>query len=235
VTGQKEDSMALEALEQLQDPAPQSMKWQLEEGPHGSKCLFYDGKMYVPDDLDLQRRFVSDHHDMTVAGHPGVLATTRSARLSYWWPGMTTFIRKYVTGCATCQQFKVNMRPTKSSLYPISSGSSHLFGTLGINFMTDLPTADDGNDSIMVIVDHGLSKGVVLVPTTKLGLTAERTAQLFLEHVYSRFGLPDSALTNREPQFDSEFWQEQCKFLGIKSKLTTTFHPQTNRETERVN
>jgi len=53
VMGQKEDSMALEALEQLQDPAPQPMKWQLEEGPHDSKCLFYNGKMYVPDDLDL--------------------------------------------------------------------------------------------------------------------------------------------------------------------------------------
>jgi len=74
--------------------------------------------------------------------------------------------------------------------------------------MTDLPTADDGNDSIMVVVDHGLSKGVVLVPTTKLSLMAERTAQLFLEHVYSHFGLPDSALTDRGPQFNSEFWQE---------------------------
>ena len=88
---------------------------------------------------------------------------------------MTTFIRKYVARCATCQQFEVtvNTCPSKPSLYPIPSGSSRLFGALGIDFMTDLPLADDGNDSIMVIVDHGLSKGVVLVPTTKIGLTAE--------------------------------------------------------------
>jgi len=101
--------------------------------------------------------------------------------------------------------------------------------------MTDLPPADDGNDSIMVIVDHGLSKGVVLVPTTKIGLTAERTAQLFLDNVYARFGLPDTMLSDRGPQFDSEFWQELCKSLRIKSKLTTAFHPQTNGGTERVN
>jgi transposase InsO family protein len=191
--------------------------------------------MYVPDDLDLRRRIVSDHHDTPVAGHPGALATTRSVRLLYWWPGMVTFIRKYVAGCATCQQFKVNTRPSKPSLYPIPSGSSRLFGSLGIDFMTDLPVTDDGSDSIMVVVDHGLTKGVVLVPTTKLGLSAERTAQLFLDNVYSRFGLPDTALTDRGPQFDSEFWKELCKSLGIKTKLTTAFHPQTNGGTERVN
>jgi len=37
-----------------------------------------------------------------------------------------------------------------------------------------------------------VSKGVVLVPTTKIGLTAERTAQLFLDNVYTCFGLPDT-------------------------------------------
>lgn len=40
---------------------------------------------------------------------------------------------------------------------------------------------------------------------------------------------------DRGPQFDSEFWQDLCRILGIKSKLTTAFHPQTNGGTERVN
>jgi hypothetical protein len=43
--------------------------------------------------------------------------------------------------------------PSKPLLYPIPSGSPCLFGSFGINFMTDLPTADDGPDSIMVMVD----------------------------------------------------------------------------------
>src|SRR5258705_449163 len=235
VSGQGKDVTAQEALTKLTDPEIQPTKWRIEEGPDGSRCLFYDGRLYVPDDLDLRRKIVSDHHDTPVAGHPGALATTRRVRLSYWWPGLTTFIRNYVAGCATCQQFKVNTRPSKPSLYPIPSGSQRLFGSLGIDFMTDLPLADDGSDSIMVVVDHGLSKGVVLVPTTKIGLTAERTAQLFLDNVYSRFGLPKNIISDRGPQFDSEFWQELCKLLGIQSKLTTSFHPQANGGTERVN
>jgi hypothetical protein len=145
---------------------------------------------------------------------------------------MTAFIRSYVTGCATCQQFKVNTCPSKPLLYSIPSRSSHLFDSLGIDFMTDLPTTDDGSDSIMVMVDHGLSKGAVLISTTKIGLTTERTAQLFLEFVYSCFGLSNNTISNRGPQFDSEFWQDLCKLLGIKSKLTTTFHFQSNGGTE---
>ena len=115
--------------------------------------------MYIPDDLAVRRRIVADHHDTTVAGHSGILATTRSVRLSYYWPGLQQFVHNYVNGCAICQQFKVSTRPIKPLLYPIPSGSHHLFGSLGINFMTDLPLTKDGFDSIMVTVDHGLSKG----------------------------------------------------------------------------
>ena len=91
--------------------------------------------------------------------------------------------------------------------------------------MTDLPPSDDGFDSIMVIVDHGLSKGVILVPTNKFSLTSDKTAQLFIDNIYSRFGLPDSIISDRGPQFDLQFWKDLCTALGIESRLMTTFHP----------
>jgi hypothetical protein len=114
---------------------------------------------------------------------------------SYWWPGLSSFCC-YVDGCATCQQFKISTHPTKPSLYLIPSASPHLFGLLGIDFMTDLPLLDDKFDSIMVVVNHGLSKRMVVIPTNKIGLTAEQTAQLFIDNIYSRFGLPDSTITD---------------------------------------
>src|ERR1700694_3061474 len=58
-TGQGDDITAQEALAKLQDPSDQPMKWSRGEGPNNSRCLFYNGKMYVPDDLDLRRRIVS--------------------------------------------------------------------------------------------------------------------------------------------------------------------------------
>jgi len=69
----------------------------------------------------------------------------------------------------------------------------------------------------------------------KFGLTAEKTAQLYIDNVYSRFGLAEKMISNRGPQFDSAFFKELCTGLGIKHLMTTVFHPQANSGTERVN
>jgi hypothetical protein len=87
----------------------------------------------------------------------------------------------------------------------------------------------------MVTVDHALSKGVILAPTKKKGLDSEHTVQLFIDNVYSRFGLPQKIMTDRGTQFDAEFFKELCKQLDIKPSMTTAFHPQANGGTERVN
>jgi len=147
---------------------------------------------------------------------------------------MAAFVTKYVQGCATCQQFKVQTHPQRPALVPIESTTSRLFGQVGIDFITDLPPLE-GFDSIMVIVDHGLSKGVILTPCLKTDLTASHMAQLYINNVYAQFGLPDKMISDRGPQFNSQFWKELCDALQIKHAMTMAFHPQTNGGTERVN
>lgn len=235
VRGQLQDVFAQDAISKLNDPSSPSLgNWTAVKNPDDSLTLFNDGRIYVPDNLQLRRMIVADHHDTPIAGHPGIQATVRSVRSSYFWPGLQQFVRNYVNGCAICQQFKISTRPTKPSLYPIPSGSNRLFGSIGIDFMTDLPESD-AFDSIMLVVDHGLSKGIIIIPCSKKGLTAEQTATLFINNVYSRFGLPDKLMTDRGTQFDAEFFRDLCKQLGIKPSMTTAFHPQANGGTERVN
>ena len=64
-----------------------------------------------------------------------------------------------------------------------------------MDLITDLPPADR-HDSILVVVDQGLSKGVILIPCNKT-LTSEGTAQLLLENLYKPFGLPDKIISDR--------------------------------------
>jgi hypothetical protein len=74
---------------------------------------------------------------------------------------------------------------------------------------------ETGEDTIMVVVDHGLMKGVILIPTQEKGLIAERTARpFFIKHVFKQFGIPDKLISDRGVQFDSEFFQEFCKHLA---------------------
>ena len=66
-------------------------------------------------------------------------------------------------------------------------------------------------------------------------MSAEGLARLFRDNVWKLHGLPESIISDRGPQFAAGLMRELNKMLGIKSKLSTAFHPQTDRQTERIN
>ena len=72
------------------------------------------------------------------------------------------------------------------------------------------------------------------VPTTSetstLGL-----AKLYRDNVWRHHGLPNSIISDRGPQFTAELMKELNKLLGIQTKLSTVYHPQTDGQTERMN
>ena len=108
------------------------------------------------------------------------------------------------------------------------------FAQISMDFITDLPPVQ-GLDSIFSVVDHGLTKGIILVPCSKLGATVDSTATMILNHVFKRFGLPDKIISDQEPQFASGMFRELMKHLGIQMSLLTAYHPQTDGTTEQFN
>jgi hypothetical protein len=68
------------------------------------------------------------------------------------------------------------------------------FASLLVDLIMDLPPSG-GFDSIMVVVDHGLMKGVIITPCLKT-ITSEGVAKLFFKHVYRRFGLYDKIISD---------------------------------------
>ena len=143
---------------------------------------------------------------------------------------MSTFIREYVDGCAVCQSTK-NRPRTRVPLQP-NQIPTDIWGIITMDFIVDLPLSK-GYDSLFVVVDR-LSKATILAPCNKT-ITADETAQLYIEHVWRRTGLPKQVISDRGPQFASKVMQEIWERLGVKSSLSTAFHPQTDGETERVN
>ena len=132
-----------------------------------------------------------------------------------------------------CQQNKVNHHPTRPPLASIPSSSPLPFKQLLVNLITDLPPSN-GHDSLMVVVDHGLTKEVILIPCSKT-IDAAGVARHFLHHVFRRFGLYDSLISDRGPQFASAFARELARLLHYDVKLSTAYHPQTDGQTERTN
>ena len=96
---------------------------------------------------------------------------------------------------------------------------------ISADFITKLLLAQ-GYDSILVVVDR-FTKMVHFIPTTER-TSAEELAQLFRDNIWKLYGLPDSIILNRGPQFMAGMMKELNHILGIKTKLSTVFHPQTN-------
>jgi len=67
------------------------------------------------------------------------------------------------------------------------------------------------------------------------GTSAEGLARLFRDNVWKLHGLPESVVSDRGPQFAAELTKELNRMLRIKTKLSTAFHPQTDRQMERMN
>jgi len=100
------------------------------------------------------------------------------------------------------------------------------------DFIMRLPLAQ-GYDSILVVVDR-LIKMAHFIPTTEK-TTAEGLTRLFRDNVWKLHSLPESIISNRGPQFIAGVMRELNVMLGIESKLSMAFHPQTNEQTERMN
>ena len=76
-----------------------------------------------------------------------------------------------------------------------------------------------------------LSKMTHFVATTE-GISAEGLVRLFMDNIWKLYGLPESIVSDRGPQFAVELTKELNRVLGIKTKLLTSFHPQTDGQTE---
>ena len=103
---------------------------------------------------------------------------------------------------------------------------------LTVDFITKLPVVA-GKDAILVVCNR-LSKITHFVATME-GTSVEGLARLFWDNIWKLHGLPESVVLDREPQFAAELTKELNRMLGIKTKLSTAFHPQTDGQTERMN
>ena len=104
---------------------------------------------------------------------------------------------------------------------------------MGKCFVGGLLTSRKGHDYMCVVVDQ-FSKMCIHMPCKKK-ITAKMTAHLFFQHVWAHFGLPTSIISDRDSHFLGKFWSSLWELMDTKLKKSTTFHPQTDGQTEVVN
>jgi hypothetical protein len=141
-------------------------------------------------------------------------------------------ITRYVAKCDTCRHVKaINMkaaRPLQSLVIP-----TWKWEVISMDFVVGLPKTSKGYDSIWVIVDR-LTKTSHFLPV-KVKYLVVTYAELYIVRILSLHGVPKTIVSDRGPQFVSNFWEELHKSLGTKLLHSSAYHPQTSGQTKRVN
>ncbi len=169
-----------------------------------------------------------------MAGHLGCDETIRKAMEILPWTGMHQWIADYIKGCTICQQNKILTHWPRIPLYWITTKEGTLpFQQIVMDLITGL-LQHHGHNAILTIVDHGCSHAAIFLPCSDT-ITRPGIAQLYLDYVYQWFGLPTRMISGWDPRFTSQFSKALTKKLGIQRNLSTAFHPQTDRLSERKN
>ncbi|GKA57919.1 putative reverse transcriptase domain-containing protein [Tanacetum coccineum] len=103
---------------------------------------------------------------------------------------------------------------------------------IAINFVTKLPRTSSGHDTIWVIVDR-LTKSAHFLPMRE-DYKMERLVGLYLNEIVARHGVPISIISDRNSRFTSRFYQSMQEALGSRLDMSTTYHPQTDGQSERT-
>ncbi|KAJ9519158.1 hypothetical protein QJQ45_007709 [Haematococcus lacustris] len=197
--------------------------------------LYHTGRgtplLYIPAG-PLRTDLLCEAHDVPTAGHLGRDKTyLRLSRLVYW-PRMAAAVHDYIRTCTHCQRNKSSTTKPFGLLQPLPV-PQHRWEQVSMDLITQLPVTSAGHDAIVVFVDK-LTKMIHTVPTTTT-VSAPELAQLFFDSVFKYHGLPKVIISDRDPRFTSNFWQQLFAKTGTHLNISTANHPQTDGQTERAN
>ena len=204
------DPLVLTTLQNLSVGSPLFPRSSFTDWRFSGSFLYFKNRLCVPP--GACHNLVTSVHSSLTSSHSRFFRMYSLLSRDYWWLGMSSFVHHFISGCTLCQQMKVNTHPTVPVLLPIPSSCHRLFQQLSVGLITDLPSSSSF-DSLLVVVDHGLSKGVILIPCTKT-IDVKGVAKLFFKKVFLRFGLHDHLISDWGPQFASAFAAELACILG---------------------
>jgi hypothetical protein len=193
--------------------------------------LWYIGsRLIIPRAGTIRKNLYRLAHDSL--GHFGFDKSYKSLRDAYYWPNMRRDLeRAYIPGCPKCQTNKSHTTPKAGPLHPLPIPDDRC-DSVAIDFIGPLPE-DQGYNCIVTMTDRSGSD-VCIVPT-RTNVSAEDFTLLFFDNWYCENGCPLDIISNRDKLFVSVFWKALHKLTGVKLKLSTAYHPETDGASKRTN
>ncbi|KAI0993224.1 hypothetical protein K3495_g14960 [Podosphaera aphanis] len=217
------------------DRFPANLELKISRGdceidPRGALC--FRKRLWIPNFEPLQTALIQKTHDSHATGHPGRNNTIAILSRSFYWPGMNNSVRRFCRNCDVCGRSHVWRTSRQGLLQPLPV-PDRFHSELSIDFMTDLPSKDKTNARYLMVITDRLLKSVTLEAMTSMN--AEDCAERFMQCHYRFHGFPNALTSDRGSNWVGDFWTRLCQLAGIKQRLSTAYHPETDGATERMN
>jgi hypothetical protein len=193
--------------------------------------LWYKDRLYLCKNSQLKQKVLLELHTSPVGGHSGFLKTYHRVKKDFFWDGLKTDVQRFVAECLVCQQNKVETIKTPGLLQPLSIPSQR-WEEVSMDFIIGLPKSE-GKSVIMVIVDR-LTKYAHFCALSH-PFKASTVATAFMETVQKLHGSPKIIVSDRDPIFTRHFWTKLFSCLGTQLAHSSSYHPQSDGQTEIVN
>jgi len=156
---------------------------------------------------------------------------------TYYFLGIRKTVEEIIGNCDTCIRNKLS-RHAPYGLMKSPDTPARAWKSIALNFITELPLSTDPTigieyDAILVITNR-LTKYAYFLPW-RTTATAEDVAYELIRTIIANHGVPDEIISDRDKLFTSKVWTTLLALLGVIRKLSTSFHPQTDGQTERIN
>ncbi|KAH9779621.1 hypothetical protein KPL71_007762 [Citrus sinensis] len=211
----------------------------LEKSPPQSRHQLYqrDGvwfkrnRIYLSPTSTLIPKIMTDCHSSPIGGHFGFHKTLSRIKHSFLWSNMRRTIKEFLQQCDICQRYKTDCMKPAGLLQPLPIPTQE-WTEISMDFIERLPPSN-GYTIIMVIVDR-LTKYAHFV-ALKHPFTAITVAKEFVANVVRLHGIPTSIVSDRDKVFISSFWQALFQLQGTQLCMSSSYHPQSDGQTEVVN
>ncbi|GJS67890.1 putative reverse transcriptase domain-containing protein [Tanacetum coccineum] len=204
-------------------------KEKLEPRADGTLCL--NDRSWLPCYGDLRTVIMHEPHKSKYSIHPGSDKMYQDMKNLCWWPNMKADITTYVSKCLTCAKVKAeHQRPSGLLVQP--EIPQWKWDNITMDFVTKLSKSSQGYDTIWVTVDR-LTKSAIFTPMRETG-SMEKLVRMYLKEVVTRHEIPVSIICDRDPRFALNFWRSLQKALGTNLDMSTAYHRQTDRQSERT-
>lgn len=139
---------------------------------------------------------------------------------------------RFVASYLECQRIKAKHQHPTELLQP-NAIPNWKWQIISMDFVQGLPMSRNKHNAILVVVDR-LTKVAHFIPGN-LSDRAPTIAYKFLHEIFRLRGVPEKIISDRDARMTSRFWQTLFSALGTQLNISSTYHPETDGQTERVN